>query len=62
MQREKYYKEETIDGLSTKKQTNAQWHSDIAFEPFPADYSSLRLSQLPKTGGGECFSQIPLLL
>lgn len=49
----KYYKEETVDGLSTKKQTNAQWHSDIAFEPFPADYSSLRLQQLPKTGGGK---------
>ncbi|KAJ4147152.1 hypothetical protein LMH87_001697 [Akanthomyces muscarius] len=56
VQREKYYKEETIDGLSTKKQTNAQWHSDIAFEPFPADYSSLRLSQLPKTGGDTLFA------
>ncbi|KAF1808241.1 taurine catabolism dioxygenase [Eremomyces bilateralis CBS 781.70] len=27
------------------------WHSDIAFEPVPADYSSLRLVELPKTGG-----------
>lgn len=29
----------------------SQWHSDIQFEPFPADYTSLRLVQLPKTGG-----------
>lgn len=35
-----------------KKQSTAQWHSDIAFEKVPADYTSLRLTQLPKTGGG----------
>ncbi|KAK4497451.1 hypothetical protein PRZ48_011902 [Zasmidium cellare] len=29
----------------------AVWHSDIQFEPVPADYTSLRLSKLPKTGG-----------
>ena len=29
----------------------AQWHSDIQFEPVPADYTSLRLTQLPSTGG-----------
>jgi alpha-ketoglutarate-dependent taurine dioxygenase len=29
----------------------AQWHSDIQFEPVPADYTSLRLTQLPRTGG-----------
>lgn len=57
VQRDKFYKETVIDGLSTKKQKNAQWHSDIAFEPFPADYSSLRLAELPKTGGGK--SQLP---
>lgn len=38
--------------VSLKKQNNAQWHSDIGFEPVPADYTSLRLVQLPKTGGG----------
>jgi alpha-ketoglutarate-dependent taurine dioxygenase len=37
---------------SRKQQSSAQWHSDIAFEPVPADYTSLRLTQLPKTGGG----------
>ncbi|ORY70512.1 taurine dioxygenase family protein [Pseudomassariella vexata] len=30
---------------------SAQWHSDIQFEPVPADYTSLRLTKLPKTGG-----------
>lgn len=39
--------------ISLKKQNNAQWHSDIGFEPVPADYTSLRLVQLPKTGGGK---------
>ncbi|UPX20345.1 uncharacterized protein EKO05_0010580 [Ascochyta rabiei] len=29
----------------------AQWHSDVQFEPVPADYTSLRLTQLPETGG-----------
>ncbi|KAF2124100.1 taurine catabolism dioxygenase [Dothidotthia symphoricarpi CBS 119687] len=29
----------------------AQWHSDIQFEPVPADYTSLRLTKLPDTGG-----------
>lgn len=37
--------------LSPKKQNSGQWHSDIAFEPKPADYSSLRLVNLPTTGG-----------
>ncbi|EJT78171.1 alpha-ketoglutarate-dependent taurine dioxygenase [Gaeumannomyces tritici R3-111a-1] len=51
--REKYYKsvKAEVDGLNTKKQDTSQWHSDIAFEPVPADYTSLRLTQLPKTGG-----------
>ncbi|KAK1569590.1 TfdA family taurine catabolism dioxygenase TauD [Colletotrichum navitas] len=35
-----------------KKQTQkGQWHSDITFEPVPSDYSLLRLTKLPKTGG-----------
>ncbi|ESZ89564.1 putative Alpha-ketoglutarate-dependent taurine dioxygenase [Sclerotinia borealis F-4128] len=32
-------------------QNTSKWHSDIAFEPKPADYSSLKLEILPKTGG-----------
>ncbi|KAH7303650.1 hypothetical protein B0I35DRAFT_455103 [Stachybotrys elegans] len=27
------------------------WHSDIQFEPTPADYTSLRLAELPPNGG-----------
>lgn len=30
----------------------AQWHSDIQFEPVPADYTSLRLVQLPRDARG----------
>jgi hypothetical protein len=30
-----------------------QWHSDITFEPVPSDYALLRLTELPKTGGGK---------
>jgi len=29
----------------------AQWHSDIQYENCPADYTSLRITQLPCTGG-----------
>ncbi|TDZ33223.1 putative alpha-ketoglutarate-dependent sulfonate dioxygenase [Colletotrichum spinosum] len=53
VQNKQYYRKR-LEGetLSTKSQNTSQWHSDIAFEPVPADYSSLRLVQLPKTGGG----------
>lgn len=34
-----------------RKHGAASWHSDIQFEPFPADYTSLRLTELPPTGG-----------
>lgn len=34
-----------------RKYDAAAWHSDIQFEPCPADYTSLRLVQLPETGG-----------
>jgi alpha-ketoglutarate-dependent taurine dioxygenase len=37
-----------------KNQTQKhQWHSDITWEPVPSDYAILRLTELPKTGGGE---------
>lgn len=32
-----------------------QWHSDITFEPVPSDFSLLRMTQLPRTGGGELY-------
>lgn len=39
-----------------KKQSSAHWHSDVAFEPIPAEYTTLRLTQVPKTGGGNIWS------
>lgn len=35
-----------------RQSQKGQWHSDITFEPIPSDYALLRLTQLPKTGGG----------
>lgn len=41
-------------GLGSKRQSGKkQWHSDITFEPIPSDYALLRLTKLPKTGGGK---------
>ncbi|GIZ46278.1 hypothetical protein CKM354_000941000 [Cercospora kikuchii] len=37
--------------VCAKKQSSFQWHTDIAFEKVPASYSSLRLTELPKSGG-----------
>jgi alpha-ketoglutarate-dependent taurine dioxygenase len=39
------------DARNKRRYDAASWHSDIQFEPAPADYTSLRLTQLPKTGG-----------
>lgn len=36
-----------------RQSQKGQWHSDITFEPIPSDYALLRMTQLPKTGGGE---------
>ncbi|KAL4400555.1 2-oxoglutarate-dependent dioxygenase [Malassezia pachydermatis] len=33
-----------------------EWHSDIAFEPVPADYTSLKVHTLPSTGGDTLWS------
>ena len=33
------------------RNTEASWHSDIQFEEVPADYTSLRIVQIPKNGG-----------
>ncbi|OJJ44467.1 hypothetical protein ASPZODRAFT_145020 [Penicilliopsis zonata CBS 506.65] len=35
----------------TRRYDSSLWHSDIQFEPVPADYTSLRLTQLPSSGG-----------
>ncbi|KAK5726103.1 hypothetical protein LTR17_013005 [Elasticomyces elasticus] len=48
---QKIYSQQGEDTVCEKKQSSNQWHADISFEPVPADYTSLRLIQLPKTGG-----------
>ena len=48
LQRKKLFKPAVKDN---RKYDAAQWHSDIQFEHCPADYTILRLTQLPKTGG-----------
>ncbi len=51
MQSKKLYNKNIV--WSDKKQSQkGQWHSDITFEPIPSDYALLRLTQIPKTGGG----------
>lgn len=59
-QKKLYYKNGNENAKSTlfaadeKKQNGKSgWHSDITFEPIPSDYAVLRLTQLPKTGGGK---------
>lgn len=41
-----------------KQSARTEWHSDITFEPIPSDYTILRLTELPRTGGGMCASSI----
>lgn len=41
------------NGGKYRQSGKGQWHSDITFEPIPSDYALLRLTQLPKTGGGK---------
>lgn len=48
-QRQKLY----IDRNTRNQSARREWHSDITFEPVPSDYTILRLTELPKTGGGE---------
>ncbi|PKY00218.1 taurine catabolism dioxygenase [Aspergillus campestris IBT 28561] len=46
-QRQTLYKDRNTRRQSSRR----EWHSDITFEPVPADYTILRLTELPKTGG-----------
>jgi len=48
-QRSMYGKEVEGDKVQSARMA---WHSDVAFEPNPPDYSSLRMTELPKAGGG----------
>lgn len=47
--RKKMFRHE--DQSDKRKYDSARWHSDIQFEVNPADYTSLRLTQLPESGG-----------
>jgi alpha-ketoglutarate-dependent taurine dioxygenase len=49
----------TFGGGKFRQSNKNQWHSDITFEPIPSDYALLRLTQLPKTGGGKLSSPLP---
>lgn len=49
LQRKALFKES--EARNKRRYDAAQWHSDIQFEPAPADYTSLRLTQLPQSGG-----------
>lgn len=52
LQRKKTFRnEQSQRQTGSRRYDAAQWHSDIQFEPVPADYTSLRLTQLPSTGG-----------
>ncbi|KAF4426561.1 taurine dioxygenase [Fusarium acutatum] len=43
--------QDRIKDRDDRKQGAASWHSDIQFEQYPADYTSLRLTKLPAGGG-----------
>jgi alpha-ketoglutarate-dependent taurine dioxygenase len=46
-------KESSKAAFSQKKQSmKTEWHSDIAFENVPSDYTMLRLTEVPTSGGG----------
>ncbi|KAH7403078.1 taurine dioxygenase family protein [Cadophora sp. MPI-SDFR-AT-0126] len=46
-----YFAPERPSLRKNTKGTEASWHSDIQFEEVPADYTSLRIVQLPENGG-----------
>ena len=52
-QAKKIYKGKIFFQTEKKQSGKEGWHSDITFEPVPSDYALLRLTQLPKTGGGK---------
>jgi hypothetical protein len=53
VQQDKFYDRKNY---AQQAASGAKWHSDIAFEKVPADFSSLRLTKLPTAGGDTCES------
>ena len=51
-QAKEMYKYRFFETDKKKQSSKESWHSDITFEPIPSDYAILRLTELPKTGGG----------
>lgn len=45
------YMFEKMPNMDKRRFDAAEWHTDIQFEPVPADYTSLRVIKLPETGG-----------
>ena len=45
----------TLHPSQKKHSGKEEWHSDSTFERIPSDYSILRLTELPSTGGGKFF-------
>lgn len=51
-QNKRLYSHKFLGGGRWRQNGKREWHSDITFEPVPSDYALLRLTELPKTGGG----------
>ncbi|KAL8382007.1 hypothetical protein RB595_006004 [Gaeumannomyces hyphopodioides] len=45
------YMFDKMPNMDKRRFDAAEWHTDIQFEPVPADYTSLRVIKLPETGG-----------
>ena len=52
-QAKEIYKNKFLNFADRKQSAKGGWHSDITFEKIPSDYALLRLTELPKTGGGK---------
>ena len=59
-QAKEIYKNKFLNFADRKQSAKGGWHSDITFEKIPSDYALLRLTELPKTGGGKSYP--PLIL
>ena len=52
LQAKKIYKNSFYEPINKRQNGKDGWHSDITFEAVPSDYTILRLTELPSTGGG----------
>lgn len=60
-QAKEIYKNKFLNFADRKQSAKGGWHSDITFEKIPSDYALLRLTELPKTGGGKSNAAVPLI-